>query len=283
MSAPPRTAERNGTHPPHEALRPPRGCNARRRRGAGPLVRCGRQSQSQSCPAPLADARRLVLVTAETMNEPAAEMQLYERASAGEPWRALGAVRAGDARPRRHRLVAFLPPLRARGRADQGRGRQARARGLLPDRPELRHRAVVAAPPYPGDRRHGLRLRAVVAALQPHRVAQGRRSRCQRREHEPDAADVPPRPVVDYPTDGRSQAGSCIFIHVWKTPTTGTAGCVAMPEPRVEALQDFSAGGAVLAILPQQALGRFATCLPKPGQPANRPPRAEVQLSVRLA
>jgi hypothetical protein len=38
-----------------------------------------------------------------------------------------------------------------------------------------------------------------------------------------------------------------------------------MPEPRVEALQDFSAVGAVLAILPQQALGRFATCLPKPG------------------
>ena len=71
--------------------------------------------------------------------------------------------------------------------------------------------------------------------------------------------------VVDYPTDGRVQAGSCIFIHVWRTPTTGTAGCVAMPEPRVEALQEFSAAGAVLAILPQQALGRFATCLPKPG------------------
>jgi hypothetical protein len=50
----------------------------------------GAQSQSQSCPAPLADARRLVLVTAKAMNEPAAEMQLYERASAADPWRALG-------------------------------------------------------------------------------------------------------------------------------------------------------------------------------------------------
>ena len=35
-----------------------------------------------SCPAPLADARRLVLVTAETMNDTAATMRLYERASA---------------------------------------------------------------------------------------------------------------------------------------------------------------------------------------------------------
>ena len=44
---------------------------------------------------------------------------------------------------------------------------------------------------------------------------------------------------------------------------TGTAGCVAMPEPRVEALQDFSEGGAVLAILPRGALDRLAGCLPR--------------------
>src|ERR1044071_9494115 len=48
------------------------------------------QSQSQSCPVPLAGARRLVLVVAKSMNEPAADMQLYERASPVEPWQALG-------------------------------------------------------------------------------------------------------------------------------------------------------------------------------------------------
>ena len=37
-----------------------------------------------------------------------------------------------------------------------------------------------------------------------------------------------------------ARAGSCIFIHVWRSPTTGTAGCVAVPEPRVEALQEFA-------------------------------------------
>src|SRR5258708_37759505 len=48
------------------------------------------QSQSQACPAPLAAARRLVLVTAKTMTDIAAEMRLYERASPAEPWRASG-------------------------------------------------------------------------------------------------------------------------------------------------------------------------------------------------
>ena len=49
-------------------------------------------ARAQSCPAPLAEAKRLVLVTAETMNDTAATMRLYERTSAAESWRALGAA-----------------------------------------------------------------------------------------------------------------------------------------------------------------------------------------------
>src|SRR5262249_26237381 len=45
--------------------------------------------------------------------------------------------------------------------------------------------------------------------------------------------------LVDYPTDIATKAGSCIFIHVWRSSTRGTAGCVALPEERVLALQDF--------------------------------------------
>ena len=69
--------------------------------------------------------------------------------------------------------------------------------------------------------------------------------------------------LIDYPTDAKRKAGSCIFIHVWRAPAKGTEGCVAVPEPRVEALQDFSADGAVLAILPSGALDRLAGCLPR--------------------
>ncbi|MCW5692950.1 MAG: hypothetical protein KIT48_11360, partial [Pseudolabrys sp.] len=68
--------------------------------------------------------------------------------------------------------------------------------------------------------------------------------------------------LVDYPTDRSAKGGSCIFIHIRKPGAPGTAGCVALAEPEVERLQNFSAGGAVLAIVPKPALGRFAGCLP---------------------
>ena len=46
------------------------------------LMLSGFAALAQSCPAPLAEARRLVLVTAKTMNAPTATMRLYERGSA---------------------------------------------------------------------------------------------------------------------------------------------------------------------------------------------------------
>ncbi len=66
--------------------------------------------------------------------------------------------------------------------------------------------------------------------------------------------------LVDYPTNRTARAGSCIFIHVRRPDAKGTAGCVALPEPQLEALQDFAEGGAVLAVLPRQALERFKGC-----------------------
>src|SRR5215218_3438511 len=46
-------------------------------------------SFAQSCPAPLASATRLVLVTADTMNVTAATLQTFERGSTTESWRAV--------------------------------------------------------------------------------------------------------------------------------------------------------------------------------------------------
>lgn len=68
--------------------------------------------------------------------------------------------------------------------------------------------------------------------------------------------------VVDYPTNRNARAGSCIFIHIRLPSATSTAGCVAVPEPQVIELQDFSEPGAVLAVLPDAALNRFRGCLP---------------------
>jgi L,D-peptidoglycan transpeptidase YkuD (ErfK/YbiS/YcfS/YnhG family) len=69
--------------------------------------------------------------------------------------------------------------------------------------------------------------------------------------------------MVDYPTNRRKRAGSCIFIHIRTAAATSTAGCVAIPEPQVIELQDFAEAGAVLAILPESARSRFRGCLPE--------------------
>jgi L,D-peptidoglycan transpeptidase YkuD (ErfK/YbiS/YcfS/YnhG family) len=68
--------------------------------------------------------------------------------------------------------------------------------------------------------------------------------------------------VVDYPSDRLRKSGSCIFIHVWRSRFKGTAGCIALPEPRVAALQRFAEPGAVIAVAPAAALDRFGDCLP---------------------
>ena len=67
---------------------------------------------------------------------------------------------------------------------------------------------------------------------------------------------------IDYPLSHARPAGPCIFIHNWSAPGEATAGCISMPARKAESLQDFSQGGAVLAVLPRQAPGRFRGCLP---------------------
>jgi L,D-peptidoglycan transpeptidase YkuD (ErfK/YbiS/YcfS/YnhG family) len=231
---------------------------------AVPVLSSVASAQPQSCPAPLGDARRLVLVTAKSFNEPAAEMRLYERASPAEPWRASGPSepvvigRGGIGWSHFFRRYARAgEPIKVEGdkRAPAGFYRIGRSFGTVPSsRPG--HIGVTddTVCVYEPSSRHYNRILSRKVAGPDVRVENMSRMLPMYRRGL----------VVDYPTDGRAQAGSCIFIHVWKTPTTGTAGCVAMSEPRVEALQDFAAGGAVIAILPQQALPRFAACLPKP-------------------
>ncbi|WP_250339716.1 L,D-transpeptidase family protein [Luteibacter flocculans] len=42
--------------------------------------------------------------------------------------------------------------------------------------------------------------------------------------------------VIEHNPDGRKGRGSCIFAHLWKSPTTGTAGCTAMTDATMERL-----------------------------------------------
>jgi L,D-peptidoglycan transpeptidase YkuD (ErfK/YbiS/YcfS/YnhG family) len=205
---------------------------------------------AQKCPEPLASARRLVLVTTETMNATAATLQLFERDSTAHPWRA-----AATAEP------AVI------GRAGMGWSHFFRqlARAGEPIKVEGDKRAPAGI--YPIGRSFG-----TLASSRPDHLQVTGDTVCVYEPASPaynritSRAGVAPGVNVDYPTDGRARAGSCIFIHVWRSPTTGTAGCVALSEARVEALQDFSTAGTVIAILPRAALGRLPSCLPSAGR-----------------
>ena len=216
---------------------------------------------AQSCPAPLASAKRLALVTAETMGSTSARLQLFEREASGKPWRAIGppepAVigRTGMAWSRFFRSLARPgEPLKVEHdkSAPAGIFPVGRSFGTVPSsRPgyiQVTDDTVCVddprSPAYNTITSRALAGRVSVENMS-HALPMYRRGL-----------------VIDYPTDARAQAGSCIFLHVWRSPTTGTAGCVALPEARVVAMQDFSAEGAVIAILPRQALGRLGHCLP---------------------
>jgi L,D-peptidoglycan transpeptidase YkuD (ErfK/YbiS/YcfS/YnhG family) len=220
-------------------------------------------ARAQSCPAPLAGAKRLVLVIAPSMNDMAATMRLYERASANAAWQALDATEPATIGKAGMGWSQFFLKLARRGEPLKVEGDKRTPAGIYPigrsfgilasSRPDYLHVTSdticvndVSSPAY-NTIASRARVGPAVRAENMSRILPMYRRGL----------------LVAYPTDARKQAGSCIFIHVWRSPTTGTAGCVAMPEPRVEALQDFAAGGAVLAILPRGALERLSGCLPR--------------------
>lgn len=68
---------------------------------------------------------------------------------------------------------------------------------------------------------------------------------------------------VKYESDAAAKAGSCIFLHLWKSANEGTAGCVAMAEPVMKRLREPRvARDAAIAILPASEWKRWQTCFP---------------------
>lgn len=53
-------------------------------------------------------------------------------------------------------------------------------------------------------------------------------------------------------------AGSCIFFHVWRGPTSSTVGCTAMPEPTLAQLIGGLDATAVYVLLPRAEYDAFA-------------------------
>ena len=230
---------------------------------AAACVCFSKTSFAQSCPAPLANATRLVLVTTATMRDKLASMRLYDRTSPGDIWRPRGSIepavigKAGMAWSRFWgQLARGKEPIKVDGdkRAPAGIYSIGRSFGIL----ESSRANYLHVTPD---------TICVDDPSSPAYNSIASRARVGPKVHAENMSQVLPMYrrglLVNYPTDAKRKAGSCIFIHVWNSSSTGTAGCVAMPEARVEALQDFAEGGAVLAILPRNALDRLPGCLPQ--------------------
>jgi D-alanyl-D-alanine dipeptidase len=216
---------------------------------------------AQSCPAPLAQARHLVLVVPESMTSSTATLRRFVRASSDAPWQTDGGpVSALIGR----RGTAWSPAFRnfaAAGEPIKIDGDKRAPAGFFPIGRSFGFAAVKRA--------HYLHIQDGTTCVDdPSSAAYNTittRARVGWKVGGENMWRVPEYRrglLVDYPTNRAAKGGSCIFIHVRKPGAPGTAGCVALAEPEVERLQAFSAGGAVLAIVPKPALGRFAGCLP---------------------
>jgi L,D-peptidoglycan transpeptidase YkuD (ErfK/YbiS/YcfS/YnhG family) len=74
--------------------------------------------------------------------------------------------------------------------------------------------------------------------------------------------------VIEHNPDGRVGAGSCIFAHLWKTPSSPTVGCTAMADATMEGLLAWlkPADKPVIVLLPESEYARLRTAwnLPTP-------------------
>lgn len=228
------------------------------------LCACAATSRSfaQTCPPPIQNASRLVLVTVPTLTSSAGQLQLFERSRTEAIWRLVRSAapvnvgRRGVAWGRAFRhLASNGEPVKIEGddRSPAGIYQLGRPFGFaassLAGYLQIGSDSVcVEDPSSPAYNKFASRWTVGLSVNK-----EGMRATPLYRRGL----------VVDYPTDAAHKAGSCIFFHVWKRPGSGTAGCVTMPENRVALLQAFANRHAtVVAILPEAALGRLAGCLP---------------------
>jgi L,D-peptidoglycan transpeptidase YkuD (ErfK/YbiS/YcfS/YnhG family) len=238
----------------------------RRWRGALPAVVAAlahlSEAQAAACPAALAEAERLIVVTTGTMTDTAATLTRYERSADGG-WRrsaaaspvVVGSTGVAWAWSFAHVATPGEPrKLEGDNRTPAGIFRIGQPFGL-------------AASPLPGYLQ--LRPAATFCVDDPsspfyNRIVDRTTAGPATRGEDMATIEFYRRGLtVDYPTNAETQGGSCIFLHVWKGPGQGTSGCVAGEEPLIEVLQSWaSARPTAIAILPLTAQQRFSSCLP---------------------
>jgi L,D-peptidoglycan transpeptidase YkuD (ErfK/YbiS/YcfS/YnhG family) len=215
-------------------------------------------AHGESCPEPLASARRLVLVTAPDMNTPNATIERFERV--GDSWKSVAAAQPALIGRNGMAWSRAVGALARRGEPIKVDGDKRAPAGF--------YRIGASFGFAPSSRANYLHVReGTVCVDEPASPAYNTittRAKVGPSVHAENMWRVPAYKhglLVDYPTDRKNRAGSCIFIHIRMPDAKHTQGCVAVPEAQVLELQDFAEGGAVIAIIPKAARGRVS-CLP---------------------
>jgi L,D-peptidoglycan transpeptidase YkuD (ErfK/YbiS/YcfS/YnhG family) len=218
-------------------------------------------AHAQTCPEPLASARRLVLVTADTFASTTASVQRFERDSPNAPWQLSGGPASALIG---HNGLAWAHAFRKFARKNEPvkmEGDKCAPAGFY----KIGRSFGFAASDRPDYMRITDGMTCVDDVSSPAYNTIVSRAEIGPKVHGENMSRVPEYRrglLIDYPSDRKARAGSCIFIHLQLPGKTGTSGCIALGEPQLEALQDHIQGGAVLALLPRLALARFTGCLP---------------------
>jgi len=218
---------------------------------------------AEPCPDGIANALRLVLVTVADPDQPAALVETFERTAVGDAWLAVGALR---------------PAVIGKKGVAWGAGFRDKARSGEPLKTEgdLRSPMGIYALASTFGFDHTPLPSHMTLAMGRHICVEEPRSKSYGKivdktavepgiKYDEMAAEKLYRKgvLVDYPADAANKAGSCIFIHVWREPGKGTAGCVALDEADVEGLRGWVAlKPSAIAILTPSAKEMFARCLP---------------------
>src|SRR5258707_9724007 len=218
---------------------------------------------AETCPDPIAEASRLVLVTTRSMDTQLATMQLFTRQSANKPWKRISAAepavvgKAGlgwgysalDLNDREE-------PEKVEGdkRTPAGFFRIGASFGFAPSRRpgyiELKAGETVCVEDPSSPLYNTITKRSDIGSVE----ADDMRS----------SAFYRSGLFVDYPSDRAPQRGPCILIHSWSAPDRGTACCVRVAGALGEAMHELSRAGSGIGLLPARVLDSFAYWLPSP-------------------
>lgn len=207
-----------------------------------------------------------MLVTTPDMNASNARLRLFTRTSSAEPWSPVGAPQSTMVGKNGLAWGSTFVSYKHDGEPEKTEGDKRTPAGFFRLGPSF------GFDPTPRDNYIAIKPGETVCVEDPasplyNTITQRSKLGSQiRADNMSDTSLFRNGLFVDYPSDRTNKRGSCIFVHIWRSPTTPTAGCVGLAEENVIKLQDFAQPGAVLAVIAETTRDRF------PNLPEMAPP-----------